>query len=93
MQCAHNHTAQTHRMWYEERPLTFCAIPIPIDVEYPDSTLMAHALLSDAHHLVVVFAECYPLDGSRELPSEQALAGLHGPEAHHVVSRAADEET
>lgn len=54
---------------------------------------MAHTLLSDADHLVVVFAECYPLDGGRKLPSEQALAGLYGPKAHRVVSRTADKKT
>lgn len=72
--------------------LTLCPVPVPVDVEYPDSTLVTHALLGDADNLVVVFAERDPLDGRWELPEEQTLARRYGPETHGVVGGAADEE-
>jgi len=53
---------------------------------------VAHALLGDAHDLLVVVGKVYTLDGRRELPHEEALARLHGPEPHLVVCRARDEE-
>ena len=53
---------------------------------------MAHALLGDAHDLLVVVGKGYTLDGRRELPHEEALARLHGPEPHLVVSRTRDEK-
>ena len=50
--------------------LTFCTIAVPVDVEYPHSTLVTHALFGNAYDLVVVFAEGNPLDGRGELPTE-----------------------
>lgn len=71
---------------------TLCAVAVAVDVEDADGALVAHALLGDADHLRVVVGKGYALDGSRELPHEEALSRLHGPEAHLVVRRARDEE-
>lgn len=53
---------------------------------------MAHPLLRYAHNLLVVLAERDPLYCGRELPPVEALARLHGPQAHHVVGGAAHQE-
>jgi len=71
---------------------TLCAIVVAVDIENADGALVAHALLGDAHDLLVVVGKVYTLDGRRELPHEEALARLHGPEPHFVVCRTRDEE-
>jgi hypothetical protein len=71
---------------------TFCVVVVVVDVEDADGALVAHALLGDAHDLLVVIGKGYTLDGRRELPHEEALARLHRPEPHLVVCRARDEE-
>lgn len=60
--------------------LTVCPIAIPVNVEYPHSTLVSHPLLRDADNLVVILAECNSLYSCREFPSEQTLSRLHRPE-------------
>ena len=70
--------------------LTVCAIPVPVDVEYPYRTLVSHPLLCDTDDLVIIFAESNTFDSCRELPSEEAFPGLHRPEAEGVVGRATD---
>ena len=72
---------------------TLSAVVVAADVEDPDGALVAHPLLGDAHHLLVVVREGDPLDGRRELPHEEALARLYGPQPHLVIRRARDEET
>ena len=58
---------------------TLCTVVVAVDVEDPNGTLVAHALLRNTHHLFVVVRKGNPLDGSRELPHEEALARLYGP--------------
>ena len=72
---------------------TLCTVAVAVDIEDPDGALVAHPLLGDAYHLLVVVREGDPLDGRRELPHEEALARLDGPQPHLVVRRAGDEET
>jgi hypothetical protein len=71
---------------------TLHAVTITIDVENADGALVAHALLGDAYDLLVIVRKGNALDGRRELPQEETLARLHGPEPHLVVGRARDEE-
>lgn len=54
--------------------------------------LVAHALLRDPRNLLVVVRKGYPLDCCREIPYEEALAHLYGPQPHLAVGRARDEE-
>jgi hypothetical protein len=71
---------------------TLGAVVVAADGKDADGALVAHALLGDAHDLLVVVGKGDALDGRRELPHEEALARLHGPEPHLVVRRARDEE-
>ena len=71
---------------------TLCTVAVAVDVEDPDGTLVAHPLLGDAHYLLVVVREGDPLDGRRELPHEEALARLYGPQPHLIVRRTGDKE-
>jgi len=63
-----------------------------VDFKYTDSTPEPHTLLSDACDERIVLAKRDPLDGGRELPSEQAFASLGFPEPHGIVSSARYEE-
>jgi hypothetical protein len=63
-----------------------------VDVEYAYGALVAHALLGNAHDLLVVVREGDALHGRRELPHEETLARLHGPEPHLVVRGSGNEE-
>jgi len=63
-----------------------------VDVEYPYGALVAHALLGDAHDLLVVVGKGDALHRRREFPHEEALARLHGPESHFVVRGSRNEE-
>ena len=56
---------------------TMCTVVFTVDVEDSDCTLEAHALLGDTDNLLVVVRKRDALDGRRELPYEEALAGLH----------------
>ena len=76
-----------------KKKLTICTIPVPVDREDTNSTLIAHALFGNAYDPFVVFTERYPLDGSWELPFVQAFPCLDGPESEHVVCGTGDEET
>jgi hypothetical protein len=69
---------------------TLRAIAFTVDIEYADGALVAHALLGDAHDLLVVVRKRDALYGRRELPHEETLARLHGPESHLVVGRTRD---
>lgn len=71
---------------------TLCAVVVTVDVEDPDRALMAHALLGDAHDLRVVVGKRDALDRGWELPDEETLARLHGPEPHLVIRRTRDKE-
>lgn len=74
------------------RVLTVGAIAVAVNFEYSHGALVAHALLGDADDLVVILVERDPLHCGRELPEEEALPGLDGPQTHRVVGRTADEE-
>ena len=54
-----------------------CTVVVAVDVEDPDGTLVAHALLGDTNDLLVVVRKRDALDCRRELPYEEALASLH----------------
>ena len=56
---------------------TICTVVVAVDVEDSDGTLVAHALLSDTDDLLIVVRKRDALDGGRELPHEETLAGLH----------------
>jgi hypothetical protein len=56
---------------------TMCTVVIAVNVEDSDGTLVAHALLGDTDDLLIVVRKRDALDGRRELPYEEALAGLH----------------
>jgi hypothetical protein len=56
-----------------------------MDIKYAYVALVAHALLGDAHDLLVVVREGDALHGHRELPHEEALARLHEPEPYLVL--------
>jgi hypothetical protein len=71
---------------------THGAVAVAVDVEYPYGALEAHALLGDAYDLLVIVGKGYALHRRRELPHEEALARLHGPESHFVVRGSRNEE-
>jgi hypothetical protein len=54
-----------------------CTVVVAVDVEDPDGTLVAHALLGDTDDLLIVIRKRDTLDGRWELPYEEALARLH----------------
>ena len=76
----------------QDEALTCGTITVPVNVEYPHSTLVTHTLLRDANHLIIILVERDALHSSGELPAEQAFARLDRPEPHSIVCRSADEE-
>ena len=76
----------------EENARTNGAVAVAVDVEYAYSALVAHALLGNAHDLLVIVGEGDALHRRWELPHEEALARLHGPEPHLVIRGSGNEE-
>ncbi len=72
---------------------TMCTVVVVIDVKDSDGTLVAHTLLGDTDDLLIVVGKGDALDGRRELPYEETLAGLHRPEPHLIVRRTRHEES
>jgi hypothetical protein len=51
-----------------------------IDVEYADSTLMAHPLFGYAHDLIVLVIESDSFHSGRKFPFEKTFACLYRPQ-------------
>ena len=56
---------------------TVCTVVVAVNIKDSDGTLVAHALLGNTNDLLIVVRKRDALDGRRELPYEEALAGLH----------------
>jgi hypothetical protein len=61
------------------RALTISPVPLTVNTEYTDSTLVSHALLRYTHNLRVILAERHTLYSGRELPRIQAFPRRHLP--------------
>ncbi len=80
------------RVQEEGYALTHSAVAVAVDIEYTYGALVAHALLGDAYDLLIVVGKGDALHRGRELPHEEGLARLHGPESHLVVRGSRNEE-
>jgi hypothetical protein len=60
-------------------------VDIRVDVDDDDVAKVTHTLLGNAQQLGTVLVELDTLDGGRELPGLEALAGLDLPQADGVV--------
>ena len=85
-----SHRRLTARECNHAHGLSFLLRPacgITVDIKYAKCTTMSHTLLCNDQDLSATLVECDTLSGSGKLPHEQALACLHIPQAHLVISR------
>jgi hypothetical protein len=62
------------------------------NIEHNNGAQVSHALLGYAQQLGALLVKLDPLDGSRELPCLEALAGLYIPQADRVVGGTGGED-